>query len=496
MHRFCWMLPVLALWGCTPKQAGLRAVAAGDPGSGVRELREAVRLEPRDAEAQRALGLAYLDLADAALAERHLDEAAKLLPGDRVARRMLALVRERLGWQVRAIQTWEELIGSHPADRLTPAFKTHLVRLSGAASRLTPEAGANRVEALREKGLLDDDNLPRSVVVLPFRGPAAYPDYDLLGRTLGRLIAAELSRLDLMWVMGPDEAARRMELLGVAWNPEDLTGSMRTVGKAFGAGLVIGGVLRRGFEDEIRADVILADPDPFAKLVDTRTEGTPEKFFVLEREVIDKLISAMDLLPNERERARFGRFNTTRVMALAHHLEGVALFLSHRTEQALGRLGQAVAIDAEFPCPHRVIALIERMRGEAERARTALRKGHGRGNPLCIAEDQVLAHRIGRDARVAEMLQHDLEQARTVMRDGVRLLFTGETARLDLFMREGCSGGRPAPAGALPPGWVWGAGSPARGGLADPSTLGGAPGAGGISAPDPATAGSGGTGTD
>jgi Tfp pilus assembly protein PilF/TolB-like protein len=479
------------LMGCTPREVGLRAVEGGDLSSGVRSLREAVRRDPGDAEVQRELGLAYLGLADAALAEAHLDKAAQLDQQDRVAWRFLALTRERLGWQVRAVETWEGLLGTHPRDRLSKAFATHLARCKTNQALLTQEAAQNRIESQRDKGLLDDKDLPRPIVVLPFSGPEVYPEYELMGRTLARALATDLAKMDLLWVIGPDEAQRGMAHRGLALDARDEAGSTQAIGKAFGAGLVVRGTLRKGFEGEVRADVVVVDPDPSTLLLDSKTEGTVKQFFTMQREVLDKVLATMGILPSERERAGFGRFATDDVSALGNYLDGVAMLLANEYTRALRALEKSVELDADFPCPHRALAMIYRLQGRKDRAQNALVKGHGRGNPRCAADLDLLVRRIDTDTVVADMLRTDLEQSRTILRNGVQLLFADESAPTEQTLRDGPSGSPMVSPDSLPPGWIWGSESGGLPGTADPSSLGGVYGTG-LSAPDPATSGSGG----
>jgi len=410
---------------------------------------------------------------------------------DRVAWRFLALTRERLGWQVRAAETWAGLLETHPHDRLSRVFTTHVARYKTDQSLLTQEAAQNRIEAQRDKGLLDNKDLPRPILVLPFTGPEVYPQYDLLARTLARALAADLAKMDLLWVIGPDEAQRGMAHRGLAWDPEDEAGSTQAIGKAFGAGLVVRGTLRKGFEDELRADVVVVDPDPSTLLLDSKTEGTVKQFFTLEREVLDKVLSTVGILPSERERARFGRFATGNALALGEYIDGVAALLTNEYTRALQLLEKSIGLDGDFACPHRALALIYRLQGRTEKAQNALVKGHGRGNPRCAADLDLLTRRIDTDTVVANILRTDLEQSRTILRNGVQFLFADETAPTTRTLREGPSGSPTVSPGALPSGWVWGGEAGGLPGTADPSSLGGVKG-NGLSAPDSATSGSGG----
>jgi hypothetical protein len=162
---------------------------------------------------------------------------------------------------------------------------------------------------------------------------------------------------------------------------------------------------------------------------------------------------------------------------------------------ALGLFLESLEQDADFPCPHRALSLIYRLQGRKERARNALRLGQGQGNPMCVADNQLLALRVDMDAMVARALHSDLIQGRTAMRNGVHYLFAGENEMTNRTLRTGFSGSPTVQADVTPAGWVWGADHSGLPGMADPSTRGGLPGSG-VSPPDAATSGAGGAGRD
>jgi len=167
----------------------------------------------------------------------------------------------------------------------------------------------------------------------------------------------------------------------------------------------------------------------------------------------------------------------------------------NRYSQALALQEQAADLDPDFPCPHRVLSTIYRMQGRIELSRNAMRKGTASGNPRCLFDRQLLAQRIGLDAAVASQLSSDLEQARTVMRNGVQFLFAGPEEPTRRMFREGFTGSREVSPASLPAGWVWGSEAGGLPGTLDPSTRGGSHGSG-LTAPDAATSGSGGMGSE
>jgi TolB-like protein len=487
---FCVVLSLLGQTGCTSKYSGYHALQKGDLAEAARKLKAAVKSSPDDVDVHKNLAMAYLGLGDAALAEKHFDQAVKLDPQDRISKRLLAITREQLGWQTRAMQSFDDLIKSYPGDRLTSVFTVHLARLNGAKSSLTKQAGLERFEIFKEKGLLDAAGLPLSIVVLPFNGPVEYPEYLLLSKTLARTIATDLSRMDFIWVIGPDEARAGMKLRGLSWDPADIPGSIREVGKVFGAGLVIHGKLLKGFEDQIRADILLVDPDPYSKLLESKTSGTTNQFFNLEREVLNKLLGSLGILPNERERSRFGQFSSLKPDALGLYLDGIGKLLENHYSAALALLEESIEKDPDFPCPHRALAILYRIQGRQERSQSSANKGRGRGNPKCAADTKLLAFRVNLDSQVASLLATEIVQGRTAMRNGAQTLFVDEGSIQAQSMLLGLSGsGSPSP-NALKDGWIWGAESGGIPGRADSSVLGGIKGHG-LSAPDPATAGTG-----
>jgi len=493
LKKFCGVLLCLlafGLTGCTYKYAGLDAARAGDPMLAASKLEEAVKNNPRDAEVHRALGLAYLDLGDAALAESHLDQAAKLQPSDRMSRRYLAITREKLGWQAKAMDTYAKLIDAFPDDRLTDTFKVHLARLNKALSKLTREAARERYAGFTTQGLADDEGLPRSILVLPFDIEEVNREHVRLGKTLARMLAADLSRLDLVWVIGPDETAAGMRHRNLSLDSEELAGSLGDIGRAYGAGLLIYARFLKGFEDQVRLDIQLYRPLGGGRVMETKIEGRAGEIAVLERDVLRALLGTTGILPNELERSRFGTFVTANPEALGYYLTGMGKLLENNFSAALGDFERSVELDAEYPCPHRALAVIYGMRGERERSRNAANKGRGRGNPRCAADTQLLDFRIKYDNRVAQILLAEIKQGRTALRNGTQTLVTEEGEILSQRLREGIAGAKTTTAGAIPAGWVWGSEGLGQAGHADSSVLGGVKGYG-LSSPDPATAGSG-----
>ena len=98
------------LSGCTPAYTGMQLARQGKHMAAARLLSEAIKANPEDGRARRALGLSYLELGDEALAEKQLAKAVELLRSDRISRRYLAITREHLGWQARAMASFDGLI--------------------------------------------------------------------------------------------------------------------------------------------------------------------------------------------------------------------------------------------------------------------------------------------------------------------------------------------------------------------------------------------------
>ncbi len=480
----------VAAWlsGCTPAYTGMQLARQGKHMAAARLLSEAVKAHPEDVQALRALGLSYLDLGDEALAEKHLTKAVELQPSDRISRRYLAITREHLGWQARAMASFDELVKQYPNDRLTGVFKTHLARMSNSRSALTREAVEERIDDFREKGLLDRDGLPRPLLVLPFDVPEEYPDYVLLGNTLARMLACDLAKLDLVWVIGPDKALEAMRLREINWKVADHDAAAKEIGRALGAGLVVQGRFLKGFEEEVRVDIKLFDPEPFSLLSDFKTEGDSKQIFELERNVLNKLLGNVGVLPNERERSLFGSFATRNSGALGLYLGGMGRLMANDYPGALKLLEQSVGLDAKYPCPNRALSVIYQMQGRRDRRQYSDNLGRGRGNPACPASTDLLDFKIRLDSQVAAQLQAEVEQGRTALRNGLQTLSGVEGDILSRQMLFGPAGSRTASVDPIPAGLIWGSQGLGIAGTADPAVLGGVQGHG-LSSPDPATAG-------
>ncbi len=476
------------LSGCTPAYTGMQLARQGKHMAAARLLSEAIKTNPEDGRARRALGLSYLELGDEALAEKQLAKAVELLRSDRISRRYLAITREHLGWQARAMAVFDGLIKDYPDDRLTDVFKAHLTRMSNSRSALTREAVEERIDDFREKGLLDQSGLPRPLLVLPFDVPEVYPDYALLGRSLARMLACDLAKLDLVWVIGPDKAIEAMRLRGIRWNHDDRAAAAKEIGRALGAGLVVQGSFLKGFEKEVRVDIKIFNPEPFSLLRDSKTEGDSKQIFELERNVLNKLLGDVGVLPNERERSRFGNFATHDSAALGLYLGGMSRLMVNDYPGALELLEKSVGRDAEYPCPYRALSVIYRMQGRRDRRQYSANKGRGRGNPSCPSETRLLDFKIRLDSQIAALLQAEIEQGRTALRNGLQTITGDEGEILSRQLLFGPAGNRTTSVDPIPAGMIWGSQGLGTAGTADPSVLGGVFGHG-LSSPDPATVG-------
>ncbi len=399
---------LVGLAACSSRHAGITAAAGGEWASARRLLDPVVDVNSRDKSARRALANSYFALGEIAQAEKHFDRLAAAAGSDQLVHRSLALAREKLGWQVRALEAYGQTIKLFPDHQLTRVLKNHLARLATVRSQLEPEAVQNRVDSFRQLGLMDEESALRPLVILPFAGPSAHPELQSLAKCLSRLLAWELSALDLVWVIGPDEAQ-----------------SFKNAGKTIPTGLIITGNLQKGFDHQIRADVLLAKPSPYQVLLDAQTVGSDKHLFVLESEVLSKLIGALGLLPNETERAHFGNFATQDPIAMSHYLQGLKLLINHRYQQALEQLEKSVGVDSVFPCPHRALSILYALQARQEKSQNADNLGRGRGNPRCVGDTQLLQFRLRADSQQEKIRQDQIRQGRGALFNGPGTLHRG-----------------------------------------------------------------------
>ncbi|MBW1811437.1 MAG: hypothetical protein JRJ87_24830, partial [Deltaproteobacteria bacterium] len=102
---------------------------------------------------------------------------------------------------------------------------------------------------------------------------------------------------------------------------------------------------------------------------------TSKQFFNFEREVLNKLLGSIGILPNERERSRFGQFSSLKPGALGLYLDGIGKLAENQYSSALNLLEQSINLDPDFPCPHRALAILYRIQGRQERAQNSAKSG-------------------------------------------------------------------------------------------------------------------------
>jgi CheY-like chemotaxis protein len=111
--------------------AGRQHLAAGRVGEAVSALADAVRANPRSAEAQYALGRALRASGDVYGAMTAIERAIELGPRNLPALRALAALYEETGFRRKAVEVLERALPATPDEAARAAIRKDLVRLIG-----------------------------------------------------------------------------------------------------------------------------------------------------------------------------------------------------------------------------------------------------------------------------------------------------------------------------------------------------------------------------
>jgi adenylate cyclase len=227
-----------------------------------------------------------------------------------------------------------EDMGEHTVKNIAHPVRAYRVRNQGAvaSTAAAPEVLAAAPLALPDKP---------SIAVLPFNNMSGDPEQEFFADGVVEAITATLSRIRSFFVIARNSAFRYK---GTSVNVPE-------VGRELGVRYLLEGSVQKA-GNRLRITVQLIDAVADAHIWADRVDGTLEDLFELQDRITERVAGALQpsIRLAEIERARrkrpqdLGAYDyTMRAMPLVWVLEMAA------SENALKLLGQALAIDPEYP---------------------------------------------------------------------------------------------------------------------------------------------------
>jgi len=256
---------------------------------------------------------------------------------------------------------------------------------------------------------------PLRMAVLDFTNAAPDPSWDALGKGLQSMMTTDLADLaatrdDIQIV----ERARLVDLqgelkLGASGAVDKATAAR--IGKLAGAThLVAGSFTVVG--SKMRLDARLISVQTGDVTMTASAEGDKDAFFELEKDLVKKLVDAVGVKLQPKERAKLNQVHTADLEAFRAFSEGIAQFDAKKYQAALDNLEKAARIDSGFELAKRTLSEYEKIASDARGHADAAVQAEAERARLLAAKaatwDQVMLERI---TKVQDSAKDPLDRA-------------------------------------------------------------------------------------
>lgn len=306
-------LVMYGILGCSSRMAGNFHMQQGDYPSAIQKYEEAASNHPDDWRVREQLGIAYYKSGKIQEAVSALKAALQENPDAPDAGYYLGLARLKAGRRNEAIQNWEEYENPE-APLVQDAVKKQLTLLRIQESLQFAE------EALAQEAALQTQTpRPNSVAVFYFKDLSPENQFEYLQKALASMIITDLSRVEALNVIERLKVQYLLEEMELgSTGIVDQSTAPRT-GRLLGAEHLVVGTLDSGIVNQTgvastqRKDVIGA--------FDLREEQ--EKFFVLQKEIVNKVLQVLNARPKPSEKRRIDRHHTKNLQAATYYGQGL-----------------------------------------------------------------------------------------------------------------------------------------------------------------------------
>lgn len=185
------------------------------------------------------------------------------------------------------------------------------------------------------------------IAVVEFTNAADDHDLDSLGKGLQSMLTTDLSGVQQVELVERSRLTEIQDELKLAEQKWVDPATAAKVGKLAGASHLLGGSYTV-VGKTMRLDARIFDVASGKVLLAESLTGERDAFFELEKNLVDKLISTLNVELSPKERASVRRLHTADFGAFEEFSKGIDAFDDKRYDEALASLGGAVAADEDF----------------------------------------------------------------------------------------------------------------------------------------------------
>jgi tetratricopeptide (TPR) repeat protein len=334
LDNLAFTLALVLTAGCAGSlhTQGKSALDRGDAQEARRLLEIASRQRPEDGVRHRDLGLACFQLSDLQCARSELEEADRLGAMDGEGLECLGLACAAARDTARAIRTfarYPEVSFLSPHRRAMVSHLRDLVR-----SNLTTRDIVS-----------DTDVSPNTVAVVRLSSNVQTKSLEPLSAGMTEWLVGDLYCVDDLTVLERlriDAVLRELQLAG---SEEVDPASAPRLGELLGARRLVTGALTELPNERLRIDLYAFDTRGLEREVRVAAEGRLLDFFMLEKELVFRLLDQLQIPLSPYERAKIERVPTQSLASFLAYSEGLEQLWSGDDAGADAAFREALSID-------------------------------------------------------------------------------------------------------------------------------------------------------
>jgi TolB-like protein len=225
------------------------------------------------------------------------------------------------------------------AFTVVPVWAGHVV---------TPELRAWAKQAVSQEKELRLVTKPQTVAVLYFANPGDDVGLVPLQKGLAVMLMTDLAQLDMLTVIERTELQALVEELGFGQSGLVDEASAPRVGRLLQTEFIIGGQVRRTGDGQLDLSATVLEVGPGKVVGRARARGNPDRVFDLEKQLLDTIIPAINIVPSPRQKKQLAKPLAKRPEAAMALFEGMDAADKHHFEEASRHYGSALNIDPKF----------------------------------------------------------------------------------------------------------------------------------------------------
>jgi TolB-like protein len=335
----------LFLMGCasTNYSRGHKALENDKYDLAIRELKQAIIEDFRNAEAIRDLGIAMYYRERPALASRFLALAAKRRTDDPQILYYLGASYEELGKIDKAIEMYSRYADVSPLSPMRQEIEGRLLVL------LRQQMAEQLKSVIAQEQAINVEKIPdNSIAVLYFANMSGNEQLTLVQKGLADMLITDLSQVNELTVIERARLQQLMEEIGLGMSGLVDEQSAPRIGKLLGASRVVRGTLLSLGNQDLRIDAGLSDIKTGEKSDSEKLTGSLNEFYRVEKDLAFGVIDMMGIRLSADEKEAIDKIPTKNLLAFMSYCQALDYEDRGLWDQAGASYQQAIQKDPGF----------------------------------------------------------------------------------------------------------------------------------------------------